>query len=150
MENKMQEYPNPTPRPTLDQSDAGRVIEFFLANSTTGVAVTGAAGTLVAKLIKAGAAPATPGGTIAEIGLGWYKLTCTAADLDTAGDLILNVSQSGATTVNDRYTVIGSQAVNNVSWSFTRDTGLDNNTVGYVYLQQASGLPFTLGTGANR
>lgn len=53
--------------------------------------VTGATGkTVTVTISKAGGAFASPTGTVAEIGNGWYRIVLNATDTDTAGDLVFH------------------------------------------------------------
>lgn len=52
--------------------------------------------TITLTISKAGAAFAAPAGSIAEIGSGWYKVTLTNVDTNTAGDLLYHATASGA------------------------------------------------------
>lgn len=59
--------------------------------------VSGIAGATVAvSLSKAGGAFAAAGGTVSEIGNGFYKIALTAADTNTLGDLAFHATATGA------------------------------------------------------
>jgi hypothetical protein len=143
----MENVIDPTPLETIDQGNP-TTIEFFLADSTDHKSPkTGLAASTTAKISKAGGAFASPTNSVTEIGLGWYKLTLTATETNTAGVLILSAVATGADPVEQKFQVLPSQAVNNTSFSFPQGTGV------YVYLQQAVNLPNhgnTLSTAANR
>jgi hypothetical protein len=54
----------------------------------------------VKQLSKNGGALATITPTITEIGAGWYAVPLTAANLDTAGDLIVHLEAAGADPID--------------------------------------------------
>src|SRR5262245_49142318 len=59
--------------------------------------ITGKTGLTVAVTIsKAGAAFGAAAGAVAEIGSGWYKVSFTTADTNTAGDLACHATATGA------------------------------------------------------
>jgi hypothetical protein len=128
----MQEYPNSTPYPVIEQYDP-KVIEFYLSDSTTHTPQTGAAGTATVKLIYGDGTTATPAGSVSEIGSGWYKIALTATETSITGNLVISVSQSGADPVNDRYTVVGAAGVNRTNWVFSHDTGSGATANGYLF-----------------
>lgn len=69
--------------------------------------ITGATGlTPTVTLSKAGAAFASPAGTVAEVANGWYKLTPTSADTGTLGELLIHASAVTADPVDDRVRVV--------------------------------------------
>ena len=79
----------------LKQGATDKVIPFLLVVSSNHI--DGATGlTPSVEISKNGSAFAAPAGTIAEIGAGWYKLTPTSADTNTAGSLIVHASAAGA------------------------------------------------------
>ena len=76
------------------QQSSAYVREFLLVLATDHV--TGATGkTVTVTTSKAGAAFASPVGTVAGVGSGLYKVSYTAADTDTLGDLTLHATASG-------------------------------------------------------
>jgi hypothetical protein len=128
----MQGYPNPTPYPTIEQYDS-KVIEFYLSDSTTHTPKTGVAGSTTVKLIKGDGTLADPSGSVSEIGLGWYEIALSSTDTDILGDLVISASQAASDPVNDRYTVVGTPAVNRTNWTFSHDTGSGATAHGYLY-----------------
>src|SRR5258708_4607616 len=79
----------------LKQSATDKVIPFLLVSDTGHIlGVTGLTPTVT--ISKNGGAFAAPAGTVAEIGVGWYKLTPDAADTNTLGILILHAESAGA------------------------------------------------------
>jgi hypothetical protein len=62
----------------LRKNTPGQVLTFALVNATTGAALTGV--TVTARLSVDGAAQATAGGAVAELGNGQYRFSPTAAD----------------------------------------------------------------------
>lgn len=77
-----------------DEATAGRRTWFFyLSNSADGSAATGKTiATTDFKISKAGAAFGNAAGTVTELSLGWYKMVFAAADLDTLGPLVCELS----------------------------------------------------------
>ena len=72
-----------------------RPILFFLAASSDHVTgLTGATATVT--ISKNGGAFGAPGGTVAEVGVGWYKLTPSGSDATTNGVLLLHATATGA------------------------------------------------------
>lgn len=71
----------------LKQSTAYTRLFLMIQSSDHVTGLTGA--TPVVTLSKAGAAPATAGGTVSEVtgGNGWYKVALTTGDTGTIGDL---------------------------------------------------------------
>lgn len=50
------------------------------------------AATVTVTISKAGGALAAPGGTVAEIGQGWYRIALTTTDTNTLGDLAFHAT----------------------------------------------------------
>lgn len=89
----------------LKQSDTSKVVMFLMVSSTDHVtAVTGLSPTVT--ISKNGGAFASPTGTTAEVGSGWYKHTPSAADVGTLGPLVLHATGTGADPVDLQYQVV--------------------------------------------
>jgi hypothetical protein len=68
---------------------------FFLV--TTQDSITGLTGaTVTVTISKNGAAFASPGGTVTEIGNGWYYLALNTTDTNTQGDLLIHATATNA------------------------------------------------------
>lgn len=65
----------------------------------------------VVQLSKAGGAFSAAAGGVSEIGSGWYKLTPTAADTNTAGALLLHVTAAASADPVDERHFVGSDAL---------------------------------------
>lgn len=129
----MQQFPNPTPYPTIEQYDP-RIIVFYLQDSTDHRSPkTGLAASAAVKLIKGDGTIADPTNSVAEIGRGWYKIALTKAETAVPGDFVISVSATGADPVNDRYTIMGTPSVNRMGWVFSDDTGSVGSPNGYQY-----------------
>lgn len=91
---------------TITQSDTTPILFYMsLASDATGrTPATGLAPAVT--LSKAGAAFAAAAGSVAEISSGWYKLTPTAADTGTLGDLAVRATAATADDWNDLRRVI--------------------------------------------
>lgn len=80
---------------TIKTGSTSKVIPFLLVNSDDHI--TGAISKSPIVLIsKNGGNFATPVGVITEMGYGWYKLTPTETDTNTAGSLVIHASATGA------------------------------------------------------
>ena len=78
----------------IQQNDTSHPIDILMVSSTDHVSpLTGA--TLTVTLSKNGAAFAAAAGAVAEIGSGIYKLTPTAADTGTLGELAVHATATG-------------------------------------------------------
>lgn len=77
---------------------AARTWLFHLALSASGADATGL--TPVVNISKAGGAFGAAGGTVSEISGGWYKIVFTTTDLNTVGQLAVNVAVGTADTIN--------------------------------------------------
>lgn len=78
----------------IQQGDTSTPILFFMADSADHI--SGATGkTVTVQISKNGAAFASPSGSVAEVGLGWYRFTPAAGDVDTFGSLVLNGQAEG-------------------------------------------------------
>lgn len=80
---------------------------FFLV--TTQDSVTGLTGaTVTVTVSKNGAAFAAPGGSVTEIGLGWYYLALTTTDTNTLGDLLIHATATNADPTDQSHQVVPS------------------------------------------
>lgn len=80
-------------------------ISFFMTSNTDNVSgVTGA--TVTVTISKNGAGFGSPGGSVSEIGNGWYYLAANTSDTGTLGDLLLHATASGANPTDDRHEVV--------------------------------------------
>lgn len=90
--------------PPLVKDSAAYPLTFLLVDATDHL--SGKAGlTPTVVISKAGGAFATPAGTVSEIGRGWYRVAPNAADVDTAGPLLLHATATGADPTDDRFDV---------------------------------------------
>ena len=89
----------------IKQSDTTKPIVFLLVSSTDHVTpVTGVTPTVT--ISKNGGAFASPTGTVAEIGNGWYSLTPSSTDTNTLGPLLVHATATGADPVDLEYQVV--------------------------------------------
>lgn len=97
----------------LFQSDTTRVILFLMVDDTDHL--TGKAGlSPVVTISKNGGPFSTPVGSITEMANGWYKLTPTAADVNTLGPLALHATGIDADPVDDLHEVIIARVAANI------------------------------------
>ena len=83
----------------LVKQSASKVVPFFMVDSSDHVSPkTGL--TPSVQISKAGEAFAAAGGTVAEIGNGWYKITLSTTDTNTLGSLAFYITATGADPVS--------------------------------------------------
>ena len=83
----------------LVKQSASKVVPFFMVDSANHISPkTGLSPSV--QISKAGGTFATAGGTVAEIGSGWYKITLSSTDTDTLGALAFHITASGADSVD--------------------------------------------------
>lgn len=119
-------------------------IPFWLVSATDNVSpITGLGSGPVVTLSKNGASFAAAGGTVTEIGNGWYNLSANTTDTGTLGALLLHATGTGAIAADDYHEVcvdlpggtVSSVTGNiggNVTGSVGSVTGLTASNVGAI------------------
>ena len=90
----------------------------FVLIDAAGVEVTGIGNAFSVNISKAGAGFAPSAGVKAEIGLGWYSYTTTAAETDTVGPISFTISDPATSQQNLEYTVVD-RSVNGIEYTYT-------------------------------
>jgi hypothetical protein len=105
--------------PILYQNDVNTVITFYMG--TTGTPATPVLGlTPTVRLVKHGSGSFTaPVGPVTEIGAGWYRLACGAADLNTPGEMLFHATGTGANNYDQKYDVRPAEMLDNSRLNFT-------------------------------
>lgn len=119
-------------------------IPFYLVSSTDNVSpITGLGSGPVVTLAKDGAAFGAAGGTVAEIGNGWYYLSANTTDTGTLGSLTLHATGTGAIAADDLHQVCVDLPGGTVA-SVTGAVGSVTGAVGSVTGLTASNLDTTV------
>jgi hypothetical protein len=133
----------------LVKQSASKVVPFFMVDSSDHISPkTGLSPSV--QISKAGGTFAAAGGTVAEIGNGWYKITLSTTDTNTLGSLAFYITATGADPVSFSIQVVAfdpesstdlglsridvdissrapaSTALSNATWTDTRAVKLDN------------------------
>jgi len=133
----------------LVKQGASKVVPFFMVDSTDHISPkTGL--TPSVQISKAGGTFAAAGGTVAEIGNGWYKITLSTTDTNTLGALSFYITATGADPVSFHIQIVAfdpesstnlglsmidtnvstrapaSTALSNAIWTDARAAKLDN------------------------
>lgn len=95
------------------KKDSTDSIPFFLAD-TSGNGLAGLSPTV--QISENFASLRNPVGSVSEIGGGWYRLTCAAADSSGEGTLLLVATASGAVDAYSTIRVVGMDPLNLGSW----------------------------------
>jgi hypothetical protein len=83
----------------LVKQSASKVVPFFMVDSSDHISPkTGLSPSV--QISKAGGSFAAAGGTVAEIGNGWYKITLSSTDTNTLGSLAFYITATGADPVS--------------------------------------------------
>ncbi len=107
----------------VKQNDTTKKLLFVMYDSTDHVTPkTGL--TPSVQISKNGAAFANGGGTVSELGSGWYVYTFAAADVDTLGPLAVKITATGADPVNVVYWVVAYDPYSSVNLGLSN---LDTN-----------------------
>jgi hypothetical protein len=119
------------------QSTAANVAFLMISNADNTSPVTGLTPTVT--ISKNNAAFASPGGSVSEIGNGWYSLALNTTDAGTLGELLLHATGTGANNVDDRHQVVVdlpgatvSSVTGNVGGNVTGSVGSVVGAVGSV------------------
>jgi hypothetical protein len=94
-----------------------QMITFVLVDAAN-AEVTGLGNAFTVAISKAGGAFAASTGTKAEIGLGWYRYTTTAAETNTPGPLAFTITAAGCAQQNLEYIVVD-RAVSAIDYTYT-------------------------------
>ena len=90
----------------LVRQGTSKVVPFFMVDSSNHISPkTGLSPSV--QISKAGGSFATAGGTVAEIGNGWYRITLSTADTNTLGSLAFYITATGADPVSFSIQVVG-------------------------------------------
>lgn len=82
-------------------------IPFLLTSASDNVSpITGLGAAPVVTISKNAASFAAAGGTVSEIGNGWYALAATTGDAGTLGALLLHATGTGANPTDDEHQVV--------------------------------------------
>lgn len=90
----------------------------FVLVDSNGEEVVGLGTAFTVQLSKGGASFVASGGSKAEIGLGWYKYTCTAAEADTSGPIALAITHASTLQQNLEY-VVEHRVVTAIDFTYT-------------------------------
>jgi hypothetical protein len=133
----------------LVKQSASKVVPFFMVDSSDHISPkTGLSPSV--QISKAGGTFAAAGGTVAEIGNGWYRITLSTTDTNTLGSLAFYITATGADPVSFSIQVVAfdpesstdlglsridanissrapaSTALSNATWTDARAAKLDN------------------------
>ena len=92
----------------ITQSTAYTYTFMLISDDDNVSRLTGLSSGFTAKISKAGGAFADMANddAISEIGLGWYKITITAGETDTLGDLLIDIDHADSIPWSDRLQVV--------------------------------------------
>lgn len=123
----------------LKKSTAANIL-FYLVDATDNVSpITGVSPTVT--LSKDAGAFGAAGGSVSEVGNGWYALAANTTDTSTNGELILHATATGAIPADDRHQVISIDLTDSVRLGLT---ALPNAAA------EAAGGLYTRGSGAGQ
>lgn len=123
---------------TIKTGSTTKAIPFLLVNSDDHI--TGAINkSPVVAISKNGGNFASPTGTVTEMGYGWYKLTPTATDTDTAGSLVVHASATGADPTDREILVVLYDPYNSSDLGLS-DIGAYDLRMGPFKLNSAGGV----------
>jgi hypothetical protein len=92
-------------------------IDFVMIDGSGGE-VSGLGAALTMQISKNGGAFSAVGGTITEIGSGWYSYLSTAGEADTVGPIAITATGAGTVQQNLEY-VVRARNINGVEWTYT-------------------------------